>query len=162
MLRLTASQGSFPENSFFAEETNVRLSRGLYSEGGILRKWASWGSKAQIASLKMKSLGVSGGLETSDGGYSPPPPPSPGPFGSVFILVTLAFVYLFTLQIIGLYLWEILPCFGFAVVQFRVICYKMVGYLSLSRTKPARTKPQVWVQTRRDGRPGMTESIYTG
>ena len=37
-LRLRASHGSFPENSFFAVKTNVSLCRDLYCEG-ILRKW---------------------------------------------------------------------------------------------------------------------------
>ena len=35
-------------------ETNVRLGRSLYCEEGILRKWALWGSKVQMAFLKKK------------------------------------------------------------------------------------------------------------
>ena len=37
-LCLTASQSLFPENSFFAVETNERQGRNLYCKGGILRK----------------------------------------------------------------------------------------------------------------------------
>ena len=70
-LCLTASQGSFPWNFFFAVATNDRLGRSLYCEEGSLmqwtlfgrRKWPSWrrGDRSGLLFLKRKSLGVSGG-----------------------------------------------------------------------------------------------------